>query len=120
MEFIRGERCAGIDVPVRGFSGGELIMRKLWTRMALSTALAGGLLLAVGAPARADRDRREDCHKRLEADRNRIDRDSARRGEHSRQVDRDVQRMDADRRWCSDHKADWDHDRFDIGIYLHK
>ena len=44
--------------------------------------------------------------------------DSARYGEHSRQVDRDVQRMDDNRKWCRNHKADWDHGRFDIGIYF--
>ena len=93
-------------------------MRKLWTRVALTTALAGGLLLAVGAPARADRDWSKSCHDRLEADRARIDKDAARRGEHSPQVDRDIQRMDADRQWCRDHKADWDHNRFDMGIYV--
>jgi hypothetical protein len=95
-------------------------MRKLWIRMALSTALAAGLLLAVGAPARADRDWREDCKKKLEADRVRIDRDAAKHGEQSRQVNSDVARMDSDRRWCRDHKADWDHDRFDISIYFRK
>jgi hypothetical protein len=93
-------------------------MRRLWTQMALTTALAGGFLLAVGTPARADS--RADCRQKLEADRARIDKDAARHGDHSRQVDRDVQRMNADRRWCSDHKVDWDHDRFDIGIYLRK
>jgi hypothetical protein len=93
-------------------------MRTLWTRMALSTTLAGGLLLAVGAPARADRDWGKSCHERLEADRARIDKDSSRYGEHSRQVDRDVQRMDDNRKWCRNHKADWDHGRFDIGIYF--
>ena len=95
-------------------------MKIVWTRMAVITALAVGLLLAVGAPASADRDWREDCRKKLEADRVRIDKDAAKRGEHSRQVDNDVKRMDNDRRWCSDHKADWDHDRFDIGIYFRK
>jgi hypothetical protein len=95
-------------------------MKKWWMRMALSSVLAGGLLLAVGAPAQADRDYRNDCGRRLEADRARIDRDSSRFGEHSRQVDRDVQRMDATRSWCRNHKADWDHNRFDIGVYFHK
>ncbi len=95
-------------------------MKKLWTRIALSTALAGGLLLAAGAPAQADRDYRDDCGKRLEADRARIDKDAAHFGEHSRQVDRDVQRMDATRAWCRNHKADWDHSKFDIGIYFRK
>ena len=95
-------------------------MSMLWTRMALTTALAGGLLLAVGAPARADRDWGKSCHERLEADRARIDKDASRHGEHSKQVDSDVGRMDSDRRWCRDHKADYDHDRFDIGIYFRK
>ena len=58
--------------------------------MALSTALAGGLLLAVGAPASADRDWGKSCHERLEADRAKIDKDAAKYGEHSRQVDRDI------------------------------
>jgi hypothetical protein len=26
--------------------------------------------------------------------------------------------MDATRQWCKDHKSDWDHDHFDIGIYF--
>jgi hypothetical protein len=26
--------------------------------------------------------------------------------------------MDATRQWCKDHKADWDHDHFDVGIYF--
>ena len=95
-------------------------MKNLWTRIALSTAVAGGLILAAGAPARADRDYKEDCHKKLEADRARVDRDAAKHGEHSGQVNNDVKRLDNDRRWCRDHKADWDHDRFDIGIYIRK
>lgn len=93
-------------------------MRKLWIQMALTTALAGGLLLAVGTPVQADS--RGDCSRRLEADRARIDKDAARHGEHSRQVDQDVNRMDSDRRWCTDHKADWDHTRFDVGIYFRR
>jgi hypothetical protein len=94
------------------------MVKKLWTRIALSTALAGGMLLAVGAPVRATPDVRDDCAKRLESDRARIDRDAHRYGEHSKQVDRDVNRMDATRQWCRDHKADWDHSRFDVGIYF--
>ncbi len=93
-------------------------MRKLWIQMALTTALAAGLLLAVGTPVRADS--RGDCSRRLEVDRARIDRDAARHGEHSRQVNQDVSRMDADRRWCTDHKSDWDHTRFDVGIYFRR
>jgi hypothetical protein len=26
--------------------------------------------------------------------------------------------MDKSRQWCRDHKADWDHDRFDLSFYL--
>ncbi len=91
---------------------------KVWSRMIVTGALAGGLALAFGSPARADRDWKEDCHRRLEADRSRIDRDAGRHGDRSRQVDADVNRMNADRQWCRDHKADWDHGRFDIGIYF--
>ena len=96
--------------------------KKVWSRLLLSTALAGGLMLAMGATARADRDRdyKEDCSRRLEADRARIDRDASRFGEHTRQVDRDVARMDQDRKWCRDRKADWDHDRFDVGVYFRR
>lgn len=91
---------------------------KTWCRMISTGVLAGGLLLAAGGTARADRDWKEDCHRRLESDRARIDRDVSRFGEHSRQVDNDVARMDATRQWCRDHKSDWDHEHFDIGIYF--
>jgi hypothetical protein len=93
---------------------------RAWTRLILTPALAGGMLFAVGITARADRDWRDDCSRRLEADRSKIDRDSSRFGNESRQVSRDVSKMESDRQWCRDHKADWDHGRFDIGIYLHK
>jgi len=93
---------------------------KFWNRLMFTGVLAGGLLFASAGTARADRDWKEDCHRRLESDRARIDRDAARHGEHSRQVDHDVDRMNSDRQWCRDHKADWDHDRFDIGIYFRK
>ena len=93
--------------------------KKLWTKMVLTTALAGGMLMAVGGSALADRDWSADCHQRLEADRARIDHDAARFGDHSPAVARDVARMDRTRQWCRDHKADWDHDHFDTGIYIH-
>lgn len=89
---------------------------RVWTRLALTCALAGGLTLALGNAARADE--KDECHRRLEADRARIDRDAQRHGEQSRQVEHDRARMDQDRQWCRDHKADWDHDRFDIGVYF--
>lgn len=91
---------------------------KLWRRMILTSALAGGLALAFSGTARADKDWKEDCHRRLEADRARIDRDASRHGERSRQVENDVDRMNATRQWCRDHHTDWDHEHFDIGIYF--
>jgi hypothetical protein len=93
---------------------------KIWNRMMFTGVLAGGLLFAFSGTARADRDWKDDCNRRLEADHAKIDRDAANHGEHSRQVDHDVAKMDSDRQWCRDHKADWDHDRFDIGIYFRK
>ncbi len=87
-------------------------------RLAMGTVAAILFTLPVGRATFGDRDWSDDCHKRLEADRARIDRDSARHGEHSRQVDRDVDRLETDRQWCRDHHAEWDHSRFDVGIYL--
>lgn len=92
--------------------------KRIWSRIALTTVLAGGLILTVGGTARADRDYKSDCQKRLDSDRARIDRDAHRYGEHSRQVDHDVAKMDSTRQWCRDHKTDWDHSRFDVGIYF--
>ncbi len=40
-------------------------------------------MLAMGTTARADRDYKENCNRRLEADRARIDRDASRSGEHT-------------------------------------
>jgi hypothetical protein len=28
--------------------------------------------------------------------------------------------MDDARRWCREHRADWDHDRFDFGVYIRR
>jgi hypothetical protein len=95
-----------------------MMNRNVWIRLALSTALAAGLMLAFGAPARAGGDHREECHRRLESDRARIDSDVIRYGDSSRQVGRDVAKMDKSRQWCRDHQADWDHDRFDLSFYL--
>ncbi len=91
-------------------------MKKQIVRLALGSALAFAFSLPVGQVTLANPN--DDCHRRLEADRARIDRDAAKHGERSPQVDRDVARMDSDRQWCRDHHADWDHDRFDVGIYF--
>jgi hypothetical protein len=93
---------------------------RVWSRLILTSALASGLILAAGTAARADRDYKDDCNRRLEADRARIDHDASRFGNESHQVSRDVAKMDSDRQWCRDHKAEWDHTRFDVGIYFHK
>jgi hypothetical protein len=91
---------------------------KVLSQVALTTALAGGLVFAFGTSLRAEPDYGDACHQRLENDRARIDHDAARHGDHSRQVDHDVDRMNADRQWCRDHHSDWDHSRFDVGIYF--
>lgn len=87
-------------------------------RVVLGSALAMALTLPIGSATFGDRDWGSDCHKRLESDRARIDRDVTRHGEHSRQVNQDVDRLNADRQWCRNHHADWDHSRFDVGIYF--
>jgi hypothetical protein len=92
---------------------------RAWTRLILTTTLAAGLVFGVGAAANAQRNWGPDCSRRLEADRARIDRDAARHGKDSPAVRHDVDRMQTDRQWCRDHKAEWDHNRFDTGIYLH-
>jgi hypothetical protein len=97
-----------------------ILNKNKWIRAGLGIALGASFLLAAGSPALADRDFRENCRTRLEADRARIDRDAARFGEGSRAVERDLAKMDSDRNWCRSHRADWDHSRFDIGVYLHR
>ena len=87
-------------------------------RVALSGLFAVGLLLATGKPASADRDWGPGCRDRMEAARVRIDRDVARHGQNSPQVHHDVDKMEAARSWCRDHHADWDHSRFDVGVYI--
>ena len=91
---------------------------KVLSRILLTTALAGGLALAVGSSLSAEPDYGDACHQRLENDKARIDHDAARHGNDSPQVNRDVNRMDSDRQWCRDHHSDWDHSRFDVGIYF--
>jgi len=76
-------------------------------RVTLGLALAMTFMLPAAQMTFADHDHdfKEDCHRRLESDRAKID--------------RDVDKLQADKQWCHDHKSDWDHDRFDIGIYVH-
>jgi hypothetical protein len=91
---------------------------KILSRVILTTALAGGLFFAVSTPVSATPDYGNACHQRLENDKARIDHDAARHGNGSSQVNHDVDRMNSDRRWCKDHHSDWDHTRFDVGIYF--
>jgi len=91
-------------------------MKKQMIRLAVGSALAIAFTLSAAHVTLGDV--RDDCHRKLEADRARIDHDAAKHGDHSRQVARDVDRMDADRNWCREHHADWDHTRFDVGIYI--
>ena len=93
--------------------------REHFSKLALSAVLGCGLMLAAGTPARADRDYNEDCHKRLDNDRARVERDSTRFGQNSSQVRRDEERMEQTRQWCRSHHADWDHDRYDKGVNPH-
>jgi hypothetical protein len=86
-------------------------------RLSLMGALAVGLTLPLVSTARADVN--ADCHARLQAAKERIDRDAAKYGEHSAKVDHDVAKLEEQRQWCRDHKADWDHSLFDVGIYIH-
>ena len=94
-------------------------MKNKIAKILLGSALAVAVTLPVGTATFADHDWGNDCRERLEHDRARIDRDAAKYGEHSRAVDHDVDRMEADRHWCRDHHADYDHDRFEIGLYVH-
>ena len=98
-----------------------MLGKQLLSRVILTAALGGGLLLSSAAiPALADHDYRDDCHKRLEEAKIRLDRDAARFGERNPRVERDRDRLEDTRRWCRDHHADWDHDRFDVGIYVRR
>ena len=94
-------------------------MAKSYKRFVLAGALAVGLTLPLGFEARADHDYAAACHERLQAQKEKIDRDAARYGEHSAKVDHDVAKLENERAWCRDHHADWDHNVFDVGIYVH-
>jgi hypothetical protein len=88
-------------------------------RYILMGALTVGLTLPLCGTARADHDYRDECRSRLQAQKDKIDRDAAKYGEHSAKVDHDVAKLEQERQWCRDHKAEWDHNLFDVGIYLH-
>ena len=87
-------------------------------RFVLMGALAVGLTLPLCGAARADHDYNNDCHPRLNNAKAKIDRDAAKYGEHSHRVANDVARLDQERAWCREHKAEWDHNLFDVGIYI--
>jgi hypothetical protein len=95
-----------------------MTIKNVWIRLGLNTAIVGGLIFAFGTPSVADGDHQAECQRRLESDRARIDRDVIRYGDSSRQVGHDVTKMNKSRQWCRDHKADWDHDKFDLSFYL--
>jgi hypothetical protein len=97
-------------------------MTKHHLRLILAAALAVGFSLPLCSTARADHDHdhwRDECHRRLEHAKERVDRDVARFGPRSPQVYHDVDRLDRERHWCREHHTDWDHNTFDFGIYIH-
>jgi len=94
-------------------------MNKRYLRYVVAGALAIGFSLPLGSVARADHDYANDCHARLEHQKEKIDHDAARYGNDSPKVRRDVDKLEDERAWCRSHHADWDHNVFDIGIYLH-
>lgn len=93
-------------------------MTKNLVKFALAGTLAFGLSMPLAGVARADHDWSQDCHNRLQADKIKIDHEAARHGNDSPQVRHAVDKMESDRQWCRDHKADWDHNAFDVGIYV--
>ena len=95
-------------------------MMKNILKYTLAGALALGFSLPLASSARADHDYSDECHQRLQRQKDKIDHDAARYGNDSPQVRHDVDKLDAERSWCRDHHADWDHNAFDVGIYIHK
>jgi hypothetical protein len=93
-------------------------MFKHFSRFALAGVLTLGLTLPLASAVRADHDYTDACHQRLQAQKDKIDHDAAKYGEHSAKVDHDVAKLDNERAWCRDHHADWDHSLFDVGIYI--
>jgi hypothetical protein len=99
---------------------GGKAMTKSYFRFVLTFALALGFCLPLATLVRADHDWTNECHERLQRQKDKIDHDAARYGEHSNKVAHDVDRLEQERNWCRDHHADWDHNAFDVGIYVHK
>lgn len=95
-------------------------MGKQIMRAVIGTALLLGLTMPIGIATSADPDAGQARHQKLQDAKERIDHDAARYGRDSRQVDKDRARMDQARQWCRDHKADWDHNTFDVGVYFRK
>ena len=96
-------------------------MRKRHIKTVLCILAAIFFIPATGRATQAMPDEKaayDECYKRLEADRVKTDEDAARFGKASRRVRKDVDRLERDRRWCRDHHTDWNHDRFDVGIYV--
>jgi hypothetical protein len=62
-------------------------MTKNLVKFALAGTLAFGLSMPLASVIRADHDWGRDCHDRLQADRDRIDREAARECARARQVD---------------------------------
>jgi hypothetical protein len=88
------------------------------TRVIFGAALMLGLTAPIGVATYAAPDDAAACTQRLESARAQIDRDAAKHGNDSPQVAHDRAKMDAARQWCRDHKADWDHSKYDVGIYI--
>jgi hypothetical protein len=97
-----------------------MIGRRFILHAVLASILAGGLFVVAGVPQLGAEENGNACSERLERNRVKIDRDASRFGADSRQTNRDREKMEADRNWCRNHHFDWDHERFDIELYLRK
>jgi hypothetical protein len=95
-------------------------MKNNIVKIILGSALAIGLTLPVGISTSADKDWGPACRNRLESARAKVEHDVARHGENSPQADHDRAKLEEARQWCRDHHSDWDHDRFDVGVYIRK
>ncbi len=95
-----------------------MTVKRYLARFVMTGVFAASSLLTIAAPTFAEKDWGPSCRDRLESARARIDRDVARHGANSHQVRNDQDRLEDARHWCRDHHADWDHTRFDIGVYL--